>query len=91
MYYDKLPEYAGAEPIKQALLNNEKEIIISSHYLKQEIDSGKTIIALRHPVNFDHSKTLEENIQRLRDDITPLYSKIVKSTIDKLSRDNKKN
>ena len=38
----KLPEYAGAEPIKQALLNNEKEIVISSHELASQIDSGNT-------------------------------------------------
>ena len=70
----KLPEYAGAEPIKQALNKNEKEIIISAHYLGQEIDLGGTINTLSHPVNYKYSKTLEENVQRLRDEITPLFS-----------------
>ena len=37
----KLPEYAGAEPIKQALLHNEKEIILSAHYLNPIIRPRK--------------------------------------------------
>ena len=44
---------------------------------------GGTICTLSHPVNYDSSMTLEENIQRLRDEITPLFSDIVKSTIVK--------
>ena len=36
----KLPEYAGAEPINQALLKNENEIVLSAHYLDPKIDAG---------------------------------------------------
>ena len=79
----KLPEYAGSEPIKQALIKNENEIILSAHHLAEKIDLGRTICTLSYPVNYDISKTLEENIQRLRDEITPLFSDIVKNTIIK--------
>jgi len=79
----KLPEYAGVEPIKQALIKNENNIILSAHRLAKKIDLGETICTLSHPVNYDISITLEENIQRLRDEITPLFSDIVKSTIVK--------
>lgn len=72
----KLPEYAGAEPIKQALSNNEKNIIISAHHLSAKIDEGDTISSLTHPVNYDSNYSMDENIQRLRDEITPLFSKI---------------
>ena len=47
----KLPEYTGAEPIKQALLQNENEIILSAHYLDSSIDTGKTITRISQPVN----------------------------------------
>ena len=81
----KLPDYAGAEPIKQALNKNEHEIILSSHYLEERIDSGGIISTLSHPVNYHKSNTLDENIQRLRDEITPLFSLLMKNTIIKYS------
>ena len=79
----KLPEYAGVEPIKHALNNNEKEIILSAHHLEEKIDVGGTISTISHPVNYNKSNTLEENIQRLREEITPLFTDIVKNTIKK--------
>lgn len=72
----KLPNYAGAEPIKQALNANEKNIIISAHYLLSGIDTGSTILSLSHPVNYKIDDTLDANIQRLRDEITPLFPKL---------------
>lgn len=82
----KLPDYAGAEPIKQALLKGEKEIVLSAHFLDPKIDQGDTIISLSHPVNYDHSTSLEDNIQRLRDEITPLFSKLMFKTFQILER-----
>ncbi len=76
----KLPEYAGAEPIKQALLKGEKEIILSSHYLDPVIDKGNTITTISHPVCYDPRFTLEENVQRLREEITPLFSRLAFKT-----------
>ena len=80
----KLPEYAGAEPIKQALLNNEKEVVLSAHFLASEIDSGNTIDTISYPVNFDNNSTLEANVRRLRDEITPLFSKLTFQTFNML-------
>jgi methionyl-tRNA formyltransferase len=81
----KLPEYAGAEPIKQALLQNENEIILSAHYLDSSIDTGKTITRISHPVNYDSSFSIDKNIQRLRDEITPLFSIIMFKTFKIIS------
>jgi len=84
----KLPEYAGAEPIKQALLKNENEIVLSAHYLDPEIDAGGTVTSVSHPVNYDKNSNLEENVQRLRDEITPLFSKLALITLKKLESNN---
>ena len=81
----KLPEYTGAEPIKQALLQNENEIILSAHYLDSLIDTGKTITRISHPVNYDSSFSIDKNIQRLRDEITPLFSIIMFKTFKIIS------
>lgn len=85
----KLPEYAGAEPIKQALENGEKEIILSAHYLANVIDQGNTIDFETHPVNYDSNASREVNIQRLREEITPLFSKLMLRVISKF--EEKKN
>ncbi len=84
----KLPDYAGAEPIKQALLKNEKEIFLTAHNLFHEIDQGSVICFQKHPVNFNKNESLERNIQRLRDEITPLFSKLVILTLEKLTTKN---
>lgn len=84
----KLPDYAGAEPIKQALLKNENEIVLSVHYLDPKIDAGSTITSVSHPVNYDKNSNLEENVQRLRDEITPLFSKLALITLKKLESNN---
>lgn len=76
----KLPEYAGAEPIKQALLKGDNKIVLSAHYLDPIIDGGKTITSMSHPVNYDQNSDLEQNIQRLRDEITSLFSKVTFET-----------
>ena len=81
----KLPEYAGAEPIKQALLQNKNEVILSAHYLDSSIDTGKTITRISHPVNYDSSFSIDKNIQRLRDEITPLFSIIMFKTFKIIS------
>jgi methionyl-tRNA formyltransferase len=82
----KLPDYAGSEPIKQALLKEDKEIILSAHHLIPKIDQGGIILSIKHPVNYDSKFTLEENIQRLRDEIAPLFPILVFETLEHLSK-----
>ncbi len=77
----KLPEYSGAEPIKQAILKNEKEIILSAHNLESVIDSGLTLTSITHPINYNSNSSLEDNIQKIRDDLTPLFSIITHQTL----------
>lgn len=83
----KLPDYAGAEPIKQALLKGEKEIFLSAHKLVPKIDEGKTISSISHQVNYNTNQSLEENIQRLREEITPLFPILAFKTLQILSKE----
>jgi methionyl-tRNA formyltransferase len=82
----KLPDYAGAEPIKQALLKGEKEIVLSAHQLVSKIDQGDTISSISHPINYDANQSLEKNIQRLREEITPLFPILTFKTLQILSK-----
>ncbi len=83
----KLPEYSGAQPIKQALEKNEKMIYVTAHILDPEIDAGDSILVESHPVNYDNNFTKEDNIQRLRNEITPLFGILAEKTLIKLEED----
>ena len=82
LHRGKLPDFAGAEPIKQALLHNEKVIVLSSHHLEKSIDTGKVISTIEFSVDYNSKKNLEVNIQTIRDDITPLFSKLLFQTLN---------
>ena len=82
----KLPDFAGAEPIKQALLNDEKKIVLSAHYLEKDIDAGNIISTIEFPINYNGDKDLDVNIQIIRDEITPLFSKLVFQTLNILEK-----
>ena len=84
----KLPDYAGSEPIKQALMKSENFIVLSVHNLLADIDMGEIINYVKHPVNYDSDRTLDENIQRLRDEITPLFATLVIQTLEQLEKKN---
>ena len=81
-----MPDFAGAEPIKQALLNGEKKIVLSAHYLEKTIDTGHVISTIDFPVDHDDEKNLDINIQTIRDEITPLFSKLVFQTLNILEK-----
>lgn len=78
----KLPDYSGAEPIKQAIKNNETKIILSAHNLESIIDSGSTLNSLSFPIQYDETISVEENIQKIRENITPLFSKLFFNTLE---------
>ena len=82
----KLPDFAGAEPIKQAILNGEKKIVLSAHYLEKDIDVGDVISVIEFPVNYNDDKDLDVNIQTIRDEITALFSKLVFQTLNILEK-----
>ena len=82
----KLPDFAGVEPIKQAILNGEKKIVLSAHYLEKDIDVGDVISVIEFPVNYNDEKDLDVNIQAIRDEITPLFSKLVFQTLNILEK-----
>ena len=79
----KLPDYAGAEPIKQAIKKNEKEIILSAHHLEPEIDGGEVITTELHNIKYNLKISQKENIDNIRNEITPLFSKIVEKVLKK--------
>ena len=85
----KLPEYAGAEPIKQALQNNENEIILSAHNLNAGIDEGEVFEIIPHPIKYIDSISINDNIQKIRDELTSKFSDLAFKTFSKLNKKTK--
>ncbi len=77
LHRGKLPDYPGAEPIKQALSNRDDFIYITSHILAKEIDSGDTIALYKHPVNYNDNHSLNKNIERLKKELTPHFGPLL--------------
>ena len=72
----KLPDYAGKEPIKQALNNNESEIVLSAHVLDSIIDEGNVLDTITYKIESDTNLEFDELVQKIREKITPLFSKL---------------
>ncbi len=50
------------------------------------IDAGNIISTIEFPVNYNGDKNLDVNIQTIRDEITPLFSKLVFQTLNILEK-----
>jgi len=83
-----LPKYAGVEPIKRALKNSEKFIYISCHNISKNFDEGKVIFQSTHPTNYDISMSLEDNVERLKKEITPYFPQLTIKSLEFLIGSN---
>ena len=79
-----LPKYAGAEPIKRALQNSEKFIYVSSHNITTNYDEGKVICKSQHPTNYNKQKSLDENVERLKTEITNYFPQLTIKSLELL-------
>ena len=78
-----LPRYKGIKPIEKAIKNNEKKIFICAHNISSRYDRGKIISKISHTLQYEKSKSLEQNIERIKKDITPLFAKLIKKALFK--------
>jgi len=58
------------------------------HLLDKEFDMGSILATISHTVNYDKIQSIDDNIQRLRDKITPLFSKLAQKAIGELYSKN---
>jgi methionyl-tRNA formyltransferase len=77
-----LPKYAGVEPIKRALKNSEKLIHISCHNISKNFDEGEVIFESTHPTNYDDSISLDDNVERLKKEITPYFPQLTIKSLE---------
>tara|TARA_Y100000590_G_scaffold86224_1_gene96610 strand:+ start:20602 stop:21228 length:627 start_codon:yes stop_codon:yes gene_type:complete len=84
-----LPKYAGVEPIKKALQNNEQKIAICCHHISKNFDEGEVIFKSYHDTNYEEQYTLENNVDRLKKEITPYFPKLTIKTLQFLMENHR--
>lgn len=84
----KLPDYPGAEPIKQALNNNDNTIEVTAHVLVEEIDAGKKLAVYTHPVSYENNETEAKTIDRLKQELTPCFGPLTLSALQQMIKDH---
>ena len=83
-----LPKYAGVEPIRKALENNEERIVICCHHITKNYDEGEVIFKSYHDSNYDKGKSLELNIERLKKEITKYFPELTIKTLKHLTKED---
>ena len=83
-------EFLNLSVIPKMRLRYGVPIGFSDHSIEHVIDSGLTITSIVYPINYDSNLSLEYNIQKIRDDITPLFSIITDKTFKILEKTNSK-
>jgi len=79
----KLPDYAGAEPIKQAIQGGERDIAITAHELSEQIDTGKPLQTVTHPIGAVEG-SIDVAVERLKKEVTPYFGSLLLDAIDGL-------
>ncbi len=75
MHRGKLPQYAGAEPIKQALENGDTAITLTVHEMVAELDAGEILVEKEYIIEEDSKKSLPEKVECIKEAMLPLYPK----------------
>ncbi len=77
LHRGELPRYKGGLPILRALEDGQDRICISAHLLTEEIDGGEVIEEVWHPVNYVQTQSLAANVERLKNEINPLFGPLM--------------
>jgi len=86
LHRGSLPEYPGGLPLHQALKNGDERVAITAHVLSPEIDGGEVLDKAYHPVNYQTSVSIDENVERLKRELTPSFGPLLLRALDKLAQ-----
>ncbi len=75
-----LPKYRGAAPINWSLMNGERETGVTTFFLEERVDTGKTILQLRETISPD------DDAGTLHDRLALLGAEAVLSTVRQIEQ-----
>jgi len=83
LHRGKLPEYRGAEPVRRALEDGKRSVVITGHVMIDEIDAGEILAEKEISVEIHPKESLPDAVERIKREITPYYSEAMFLSIEK--------
>lgn len=83
LHRGKLPNYPGAEPIKQALEHGDREVTISAHLMTSKIDEGPLLEEAVYSIEHLQSLPRDQEIVQIKREITPLFGPLLLNALRK--------
>lgn len=84
LHRGRLPDYPGAEPIKQALLKGDSSVTISAHRLTPQLDEGELLAVYEHSlVHLDPTLPIEQRIAQIKEELTPHFGPLLLQALRK--------
>ena len=87
LHRGKLPEYRGLEPIRRSLEDGLTDAYISAHLMDEEYDTGELVHEVKIPANLSENESLEQAVDRLKQELNPYYPVAMIKALDKLLSD----
>lgn len=90
IHFAKLPEYRGANTLQWAIINGEKNIEVTLHYIDAGIDSGPIIQSIEIPVhNADDAVTVRnKGIKVAQKLLAEFFPRLIKGTVPAIPQDH---
>lgn len=82
LHRGRLPQYAGAEPVKRMLLDEVTDACIAAHVLDEEIDAGEVLQEVTHPLTCDQDLPLTDQVEQVKRDLTPYFGPLLIEALD---------
>ncbi|MBF0620831.1 MAG: hypothetical protein HQL54_02775 [Magnetococcales bacterium] len=81
-----LPQYKGAEPVKRALENGDKQVAITAHRMTEIIDDGLPLAMVWLDVApTPNNTTTTQYAERIKKQLYPLYAPLARTAIEAIS------
>jgi methionyl-tRNA formyltransferase len=84
LHRGRLPEYAGAEPVRRMIEDGLPEAEITAHLMVEEVDAGPVLAAVRLPIRRDPGRTAAQEAERTKLRLLPLYAPLLDLAIGAL-------
>ena len=77
LHRGRLPQYAGAEPVKRMLLDEVADACISAHVLDVEIDAGEVLQEVTHTLTCGQDLPIADQVEQVKRDLTPYFGPLL--------------
>lgn len=85
LHRGRLPDHAGAEPVRRALEAGESTVVLTAHIMTEEIDAGPVLAEYEHPIAAGTSAS-PTDVARVKRELLPHYPRVALEAIDAVLR-----